>query len=347
MFQPHVKSRTNKNIGQQLLAGGTIVHYFCAGRMKPSGAVNLAQTGEQIAKEDLFWHTPVLTLLVRIIFKRGTFAKATEGCTYFSSNTFNQLPDRSPTRKRVRINNNVGPHTFRSERHFFFRYDQPDRAFLTTPTAKFVAWSRNTFFAHPNFGKTGPFVTGAHKRLVAKARLTFFRQDRIVSVFVGVFHIIRHTNHHGIFIHGCIFFQEATRVQLRIVVRGFFLYRVQVLRIAKGARVVDWFSVRRIFVGGYLFLFLVRRVGGRSKNAAFNRAFVYQNRVLHIVPIVTHNGDNGIDTTDVFFFVDVLHIPTFHQRDLTGVQDTRRLVHALREISVVHGHRLTGLTTRK
>ena len=87
------------------------------------------------------------------------------------------------------INNDIGFDTIRGKRHVLFGYDETDRAFLSTATAKFITNPGNAFIANTDFGNTEAFLAFGHKGFIDITELAFFRERRRIQKRAGFIHI--------------------------------------------------------------------------------------------------------------------------------------------------------------
>ena len=195
---------------------------------------------------------------------------------------------------------------------------------------------------------------GRDKGLVDDTQLPLFRRLGLVSFrrrLVGVHG--NHTDQDHLVVHHGSLADQASLVQIRIVVARFHTYHCRVFEHVEGNGFQNAVANRpfRSFAGNqalapsnlFLFVQLICTVVRGAEEAALQGPSGHQDRVFHIVAGVGHDGDHGVFAVGVLFLANVAVEPGFDQGDLATIQHQSGLVEADAVVGVVEGYGLFGL----
>ena len=79
----------------------------------------------------------------------------------------------------------------------------------------------------------------------------------------------------------------------------------------------------------------------------FERRFIYQNGILHVISTIAHDCNDRVLSIWHFFAIYVFHVSRFYQWYLTVVENNCRLVHPNGKVSVIYRARLATLSARE
>ena len=266
-----------------------------------------------------------------LIIECRTIAISAINRACFARHTFDQLTNGHTRRQSVWINNQVWSKSILGKWHIAFFDNQAYCSLLSTATRHFIAQIGHTFFPNANLGNAFAFGTFRHKRLVHDTELALFSALGRIKSYLRIGHIIgRQTNQNRLIIDFGVLAHNTILVQFAIIVSRFGS-RDSLFRFNIGESFID----QNIAAFTVLFMSFICRIISGSEKSAFERAFIHQYCVFHIISGIAHNRHNCVFAIGVLFMINIFHISRFDEGDLARIENRRGFVHTELEIGMI------------